>query len=781
MKSITLFFCLHIVAIYMSQTVYFISPTGNDKNSGSKILPFKTINYAIEKACREKGNININIMKGTYYLDETIQINSAIFSPTSLKINAYQNEEVFVSAGKSINCNWQPYKNGIYKTQVPFNLTFERLYINNKLQVLARYPNYDTAANVFNGTSADAIDKQRVKKWKKPVGGYIHALHEYEWGGFHYRIMGVDANGKLNLEGGWQNNRPSKMHETYRFVENIFEELDAPGEWWLDKKISTLYYYPPKEISLNDAKVEVSNFKNSIELHGTEKKPIKNITLEGIHFVHNERSFWDTKEPILRTDWTIYRGGAVLFDGTEDCKIINCSFTDIGGNAIMISNYNKGSVITECYIADIGASAVCFIGSTDAVRSPSFGYENHVPYHKIDQTPGPRTSNYPMQCTVKNNLFHDVGKIEKQATGVEIDIASDITVSQNTIYNTPRAGINVGDGCFGGHTIEYNDVFKTVLETGDHGAFNSWGRDRFWAPNRTYMDSLTAAHPELILLDAQKEITIRNNRFRCENGWDIDLDDGSSNYLIYNNVCLNGGLKLREGFHRTVKNNIIINNTFHPHVWFANSNDIFTNNIVMTAYEPIGMKYWGSHVDSNLFPNIAALSAAKGRGTDKNSKLGNPLFIDPDIGNYTVTSESPAHLIGFNNFSMDSFGVQKPSLKRIAEKPKFDTLLNQSAKSEENRILDFMDASLKSVEGLGDRSAYGLQDETGVIILTINKKSQLKAAGFQHNDVIRTVDGQKVNNTEDFLRIFNKSKPKGKSQIQVIRNQQLINLKLSSK
>ena len=40
---------------------------------------------------------------------------------------------------------------------------------------------------------------------------------------------------------------------------------------------------------------------------------------------------------------------------------------------------------------------------------------------------------------------------------------------------------------------------------------------------------------------------------------DIDLDDGSSNYHIYNNICLNGGLKLREGFYRTVENNIIIN------------------------------------------------------------------------------------------------------------------------------------------------------------------------------------------------------------------------------
>ena len=48
------------------------------------------------------------------------------------------------------------------------------------------------------------------------------------------------------------------------------------------------------------------------------------------------------------------------------------------------------------------------------------------------------------------------------------------------------------------------------------------GRDRFWSPDRKYMDSITTAHPELILLDAQQTTIIRNNRFRCDHGWDID-------------------------------------------------------------------------------------------------------------------------------------------------------------------------------------------------------------------------------------------------------------------
>jgi hypothetical protein len=95
------------------------------------------------------------------------------------------------------------------------------------------------------------------------------------------------------------------------------------------------------------------------------------------------------------------------------------------------------------------------------------------------------------------------------------------------------------------------------------------------------------------LTGCQQTTIIRNNRFRCDHGWDVDLDDGSSNYHIYNNVMLNGGLKFREGFKRKAENNIMINNSFHPHVWFKNSDDYFTRNIVMTPYAPIGMNDWG--------------------------------------------------------------------------------------------------------------------------------------------------------------------------------------------
>ncbi len=104
--------------------------------------------------------------------------------------------------------------------------------------------------------------------------------------------------------------------------------------------------------------------------------------------------------------------------------------------------------------------------------------------------------------------------------------------------------------------IEYNDIHNTVRETGDHGPFNSWGREPYWCGNQSHGP---ASHPAGAVKEYARFTTIiRNNRFRDAHGWGIDLDDGSSNYHVYNNLCIGISVKLREGDGRLVENNIFI-------------------------------------------------------------------------------------------------------------------------------------------------------------------------------------------------------------------------------
>lgn len=655
----------------------FVSPYGDDRNNGTLSSPLRSIGAAVTKARKvADGDVRIVLRGGTYRPEETVVFTSEDGNLSrNLTIENYPGEEVTVSGAASVECRWEPFRDGIFKTDISgIDVNPEMFALDGKLRILARYPNYDPAALRFNGTSEDSTSPERIARWANPEGGYLHAMHPYDWGDFHWRIKAAVA-GALELEGGWQNNRPAEPSPENRMVENIMEELDSPGEWFWSSKDHTLYYMPGTGEKLNGAVAELSRLKHIFEFRGSADNPVRNIRIKGIRVTMAERTFMEKYEPLLRSDWTIYRGAAVLFEGTENCSLEDCDLYDLGGNAVMFSRYNRNSSVTGCHIHHIGASAVCFVGDPSAVRSPSFNYSQFVELADMDRTPGPANNLYPESCTVSDNLIHDIGMYEKQVTGIELSMCRNIEVSHNTVHGTPRAALNISEGTWGGHHIVFNDFFDTVRETGDHGSINAWGRDRYWHPDRSTMDRINAENPELPYLDTVSPVVIESNRLRCDRGWDIDLDDGSTNYLIRNNICLHGGIKLREGFGRTVENNILINSTFHPHVWFRNSGDVFTHNIVMAPYEPAGIEYWGKLVDANIFTDRAVLEAVRREyGTDVSSVYVPVSFSDPAAGDYRITEgAAEAEAAGFRQFPMNGYGVVSPRLSALAEKPEFST------------------------------------------------------------------------------------------------------------
>lgn len=286
------------------------------------------------------------------------------------------------------------------------------------------------------------------------------------------------------------------------------------------------------------------------------------------------------------------------------------------------------------------------------------------------------------------------------------------------------------------------------------------------------MDSITAVHPEIILLDAQKKTIIHNNRFRCDYGWDIDLDDGSSNYSITNNICLNGGIKLREGFFRKVENNIMINNSFHPHVWFVKSEDVFRRNIVTRNYYPIVIPKWGKEVDFNFFPDEVSLDKAKKNGTDKNSLFGNPMFLNADQGDYQISDKSLANKIGFKNIDADTIGILYPKLKAKALKVTISKLqLPLDSKGNKDSQTEWLDVMIRNVSGLGDRSAFGLASESGVVVVSINESTPLKS-GLLPKDVILGSDETAINDIFGLISFYQGKSWTGKMSLNIMRDQQ---------
>lgn len=759
---------------------FHVAIQGRDDLAGTREQPFATLARAQQAARQAKGGI-VTVHGGTYYLPETLVLTEA---DSGTEYRAANGETVILSGGLKLQLKWEAFRDGILKAKTPEGLTIDQLFVHGHRQFMARYPNYDASVRPYGGYAADAFSKERASKWAAPAGGFIHAMHSAHWGGYHYRITGKNEKGEINYEGGWQNNRQMGMHKQHRYVENIFEELDAPGEWFHDAKTATLHFKPVDGMDW-DGSVEVVRLRHLVEFQGGQQKPVRNVTLRGFIFRHAARTFMDVKEPLLRSDWTIYRGGAVLFNGAEDCTIADCEFDQLGGNAVFVNNYNRRVTIRGCDLHDTGASALAFVGDTNSVRSPLFEYNQRQGYADIDKTPGPRSDNYPADCLVEDCLIRRMGVIEKQATGVQISMSMGITIRHCSIYEASRAGINISEGTFGGHVIEFCDVFDTVRETGDHGSFNSWGRDRYWGLKNVPPGEL----PTLALLDVVKPVTLRNNRWRCDHGWDVDLDDGSSNYEIYNNLFLNGGLKLREGFHRRVWNNITVNNTLHPHVWYEDSGDVVTNNIWMGAYRPAAMNpnlaKWGRKVDRNLFTTSDAdRTRFASKGCDANSLAGDALFVDPAKGDFRVKDGSPALSLGFRNFPMDRFGVQIPGLKKLARTPEIPALMPPrpvGAKPGDVAELTtvvphfWLGATVRNLSG-EEYSAYGVSKESGGVHLQNVPADCLAAgSGFKTDDLIQSVNGAAVKQVKDLLRNVNEAAGKP-LKIGIVRGQQIATL-----
>ena len=284
-----------------------VAPNGNDANIGTEGAPLATLAAARDAARKVAGKeaVTIHVGDGIYHLPETL-----VFTPLDsgsakfpVVYRAVNEGRAVLSGGSELKLDWKPYRDGIFQAATPQGLEIDQLFINGKAQRMARYPNYDAAkkTDAYQGYSADAFSKERAAKWANPAGGYIHAMHTSRWGGYHYRITSKDAEGNVTYEGGWQNNRQMGMHKDFRMVENIFEELDAPGEWFHDRKTSTLYFLPAQGTDLAAAKVEVVRLRHLVEFIGTLEKPVKHITLQGFTVRHAARTCTASKWPSTRT------------------------------------------------------------------------------------------------------------------------------------------------------------------------------------------------------------------------------------------------------------------------------------------------------------------------------------------------------------------------------------------------------------------------------------------------------------------------------------------------
>ena len=671
---------------------FHVAPGGNDDGPGDAAAPFATLARA-QAAVRAAGaaGATVWLRAGTHRLAQPLRLGPQDSGTTYA---AWPDEPVTLSGGPALQGRLRPFRDGILICRpegLPPGARPTQLFADGRRQIRARYPDAGDLAML----GADAWPHHEVRlpprpgqTWARPAEAVLHAVTSQRWGSVHWRLAGGDpATGRLELgAGGWQ------MGTAYQradgagvgpgarcFVENVLEELDAPGEWYWDRADAALYFLPPQGLDPAGTLLETDGLACLVDIRGSAAEPVRGVQLVGLRLAHTAPTYLEPYEEPSLGDWAIHRGGAVRLEGAEDCAVRDCLFDALGGNGVFVSGYARRVAITGNAFRQLGDSAVCLAGRSHLRRDRGHRCPQCGAEHAWDwDEPG---EDVPADCVVSGNAIEEIGVFGKQTAGVFLSLTRRTRIAHNRIRRVPRAAICINDGVFGGHVVEWNDIADTVRETGDHGPLNAWGRDRAWCQAQSHGP---ASHPAGdVRRDARETTVIRYNRFRDRHGWGIDLDDGASNYHVHSNLCLGVSVKLREGDLRLVENNLFIAPANPPglHVGCEGNADRFEGNIVVTpapqpAYQVIHPPRQGAiaALDRNLFWDgaggfRASLQPREGgqdllpwpqwqaAGYDRHSVLADPLFVDAAAGDYRLQPGSPALALGFRPWDLDAAGL----------------------------------------------------------------------------------------------------------------------------
>lgn len=182
-----------------------------------------------------------------------------------------------------------------------------------------------------------------------------------------------------------------------------------------------------------------------VNVSGTPAAPAAGITLSGLTFTGAAASYLGPHGIPSGGDWGLARMGAVLASGALGLTISNSTFSRLDGNGVFLSGWTRNVTIDSNEFVWMGESGVASWGFTDGV----------------DATAGTQ----PWFTRVTNNLCHEIGHYEKQVSCYFAATTASAEISNNIMFNMPRAAVNFNDDMAGGSKLLRNLVWNTCRES----------------------------------------------------------------------------------------------------------------------------------------------------------------------------------------------------------------------------------------------------------------------------------------------------------------------------
>ncbi len=688
----------------------YVAATGNGGGDGSKEKPYVGIKKAVQAAKQAKrGNCPVNIIfkEGTYEFTESILLTNEDSGADGAPIRymAEEGAEVVFTGAKQLNASkFKPVtgkmKNRLHSaakdnvvmmkfsaSEIPDNLknfaqrnwTNEQrgiillephIYVNDEVHTLAKWPNsdYETVLEAVSGDKVSGgggdpnkggsiiFSNTEPTNWlsaEQPfIQGHLGVFYHSE----AVPVKNIDlSENKINL----------KYYTTYGIekdhrwqIVNLIEELDIPGEYYIDAEESVLYMYPTEPLT-EDTTVEIAALQTPMFiLDGAKNISFEGIELEKVSCRVNTGGWYLSEDSIGH--------GILMKNGCENITVKGCEIHEIGGNGIYVK---KGSDITieDCFIYDTGHSGIVM----DLV--------------------GDRHTLTPSNCVIRNNVLSNASVQSENNRVACIELcegAVDVQIHNNLFYKTKNSAIRyMGNG----NQMYRNEFSSVCTQAADAGTIYSGRAVLEWG-NKIYENYF-------------HDIGMKVNKGAHDSWamfWDDELSgqEFSRNIVVANNFKKAGGLHM-SGWDHVVKSNTFVNSdrayvysqrTTSKFDWLDRFRTRFTtgwdNGTYKVTSEAYAEKYplmtkqlertleWdfphlNSVVSNNLDVNcleIIVLQDAYDYGTIENNvtikeDLSKEIFVDPDNHDFRVKDEAiekyniPEGIIG-EEFNLDDIGLQ---------------------------------------------------------------------------------------------------------------------------
>jgi parallel beta-helix repeat protein len=653
---------------------FYVALNGNDAWSGKLSAPnadatdgpFATITAARDAVRKKKQKESmfmkdtvVLIGKGTYRLDEPLVFNyeDSGFQKATVTYAGVPGQEPVISGGVPVT-GWQKGEGNLWTTTVPGvkegKWYFHSLWVNGNRCTRARSPNDDwyfaagPVAEISRDPQreSDPATKKGLKykdndiqKWTNLDDAMVVVYHA--WTASQHYIESIDEANKIVRFANPSYSPMGFWNELRYHVENVREALDAPGEWYLDRKTGVLTYYPRPGEDMTTAEVIAPRLETLLKIEGEPgERKAQNIKFSHISFQH--------------TDWHMDRGQAqdaqageflktatIVVRQAQKCAIGICEIAHTGGYAIWFERGAKVNSFVQNHMHDLGAGGVR-IGESSLPKLPQ------------DQTE---------RTLVYDCFIHDGGKVIPQGCGVFIGQSSFNKVLHNEICDLFYSGVSVGwSWGYAPSTAHDNKIeFNHIHHLG-------WGKLSDMGGIYTLGDS--------------PGTTLRNNLIHdvlafTYGGWGLYTDEGSSGITLENNIVYrvkDGCFHQHYGKNNIVKNNILAYSFTGGQLQRSRDEDhqsyVFEHNIVyFDRANLVGGNwshgtfpfdyncYWDASGRPLVFPGGLTFAQWQAKGQDTHSLVADPQFVDPARGDFTLKEDSPALTIGFKPIDVKEIGL----------------------------------------------------------------------------------------------------------------------------